>query len=229
MKKEILIVGLLAVFLIPLASAGFDFTDYTMKWQLCDALNFTRIVCDTWWYSIADLPTTNTTCQVCNTTNATCGISNTTIDLSGYYTKAQVNSIVSSALQNTTDLNSTELETELKKYLPMIQYLNLSKELRDNIMKEFDKLKEDLPSDTDNSFKLSDINPAWILVVIVVAGGSIYLYQNKRKKEKQSKTRQEILNTDDDATKIAKMELELKKLKNRTGSNDTDVKSEVGK
>jgi hypothetical protein len=94
MKKLIFALSLLILF--PLVSATFSYTNYTAKWEMCNALNYTSTACDKWWESASDF---NISSQVNVNNNLTLNDS--------YYTKAEMNAILSNISNDTLAVYGT--------------------------------------------------------------------------------------------------------------------------
>jgi len=153
MKNNYILIGVFLIFSLTLVSAGFNYDEYVLKWQFCNALNFTEIVCDEWWGALADFPSNETQQQQ--------------VDLTDYYNKTEIHAIIyhiimqnySFAINSTIDNSSLDLSS----YYNLSQVDNMILALRDSLLnntvtqQEFAFLKEDFygderSGDTNNLF-----------------------------------------------------------------------------
>lgn len=100
--NKIIIALILGVFILSIGftSAGFDKDDYIMKWQLCNALNFSEAVCDGWWEGAVDSPEpiinstdiTNWTEVDRRIVSAISNLTNASVLKADYYNKSEIDS-----------------------------------------------------------------------------------------------------------------------------------------
>lgn len=146
MNKTIILTTIIFLFALPFLSAGINYDNYALKWQMCGALNFSGEVCDTWWGSFADFPKnatieinwTEVDNKIATAINNYYNKNETDAKFSSYYNKTEIdqknfsiNSSVNFDINYWTsdDRNTNErlmTEIEVKKIISEINPIKLS-------------------------------------------------------------------------------------------------------
>lgn len=180
-----IILAVLFISLIGIVSAGFNYDDYELKWQFCNALNFTEIFCDQWWGEFADFPvneTHNINLSEYMRKDETYNMS----EIDEKLTKLATNNLT--VKTNLSELNLSELD--LSSYVNDTNFKSELINLRDSLLnstasKEALDLIREVVFNQDKSSNVDD--SIWLYVlggVILLVGG--YIFTQKRQETLQA-------------------------------------------
>lgn len=196
------------LFSITLVSAGFQWNDYTTKWQLCGALAFNNTQCDLWWEGVAEFPEDNPTNHSMNESRINELINKTFAELG--YNKTEIDNLIN-ATRNSS--NYTGNITGITQG----QFDNWTADFSANIDENYlSKRDYDLDSGRNNNSSGSsgwDIDPMWLLAGVAVVIGLFWYAKNK--KEEQQRKEASVARPSTEQEKMMRQMLELKKLQNK--------------
>jgi len=137
------------------------------KWQICDALNMSGGVCDDWWEAYQG-PEEEVEPDYYNKTEVD--------QMLGYLTPENY--------YNKTEIDNLNLTVEDDNYMTKDEFDNWTAELRDSIADVYAKKSDSPPSYNSYSSRSSDIDPMWVVIIVIVVGGACgFAYMIKSSKK----------------------------------------------